>query len=134
MLTLFSQVLINKPLPWQQVVEQEEIQGQAPRQDQPAADRLSQALKDFGLGVVTMQEHGTPVPYGHFYVTRMCQAAGEAGQLQLNFESPNKYETDLPHDWLFTFSFLLMTGISRNKVPCRHAMTAMFLYFHSCSA
>lgn len=57
----------EKPLPHQQFVPQE----------QPAADRLSQALRNFGLGVVTMQQHDTPVPFGHFWVTAMCQAAGE---------------------------------------------------------
>ena len=44
--------------------------------EQPCADRLSRALRDFGLGVVTMQEHGTPVPYGHFWVNAMCAFAG----------------------------------------------------------
>lgn len=58
---------VPEPVSWQQGMLHE----------QPAADRLSQALKNFGLGVVTMQEHGTPVPYGYFWVTAMCQAAGE---------------------------------------------------------
>ncbi len=40
-------------------------------------DRLAEGLRSFGIGVVVMDRHDTPVPHGSFYATAMLQHAGE---------------------------------------------------------
>jgi len=40
-------------------------------------DRLADGFRSFGIGVVVMDRHDTPVPYGYFYATAMLQQAGE---------------------------------------------------------
>ena len=40
-------------------------------------DRLAEGFRSFGIGVVVMDRHDTPVPHGCFYCTAMLQNAGE---------------------------------------------------------
>jgi len=40
-------------------------------------DRLAEGFRSFGIGVVVMDRHDTPVPHGYFYATAMLQSAGE---------------------------------------------------------
>ncbi len=40
-------------------------------------DRLADGFRSFGIGVVVMDRHDTPVPHGCFYATAMLQHAGE---------------------------------------------------------
>jgi len=40
-------------------------------------DRLAEGLRSFGIGVVVMDRHGTPVPHGYFHATAMLQHADE---------------------------------------------------------
>jgi len=40
-------------------------------------DRLAEGLRSFGIGVVVMDRHDTPVPHGYFSATAVLQRAGE---------------------------------------------------------
>ncbi len=40
-------------------------------------DRLADGFRSFGIGLVVMDRHDTPVPHGYFYATAMLQHAGE---------------------------------------------------------
>ncbi len=40
-------------------------------------DRLADGFRSFGIGVVVMDRHDTPVPHGYFHATAMLHHAGE---------------------------------------------------------